>query len=124
MRNAVVAVRFRKESSTVIAQQTGIPARTIRRYVQISKDPVRARDSPFYMTHDPSGDISNEKYPVSFTFANQTAIEKNPSAQDEQKQTYDVAMTDFQNPMDPSEEVVLSQLDTLCDTDEMSIVFE
>merc|ERR1712224_1168435 len=58
MLNAVIAVRFRKESSTVISKQTGIPARTIRRYVQISKDSSRAHDSPFYMDADPSGDIS------------------------------------------------------------------
>ena len=58
MLHAVVQVRFREMSSEVIARQTGIPSRTIRRYVAISKDPKRAQDSPFYMKCDPDQDAS------------------------------------------------------------------
>merc|ERR1712100_704333 len=65
MMKAVIAVRFRKESSTIIAAQTNIPARTIRRYVQISKDPTRANDSCFFMTEDPNlGNEAQASMPV------------------------------------------------------------
>merc|ERR1712066_830737 len=66
---AVIAVRFHKESSTVVSEQTGIPARTIRRYVQISRDPTRANDSSFFMTKDPSNGAN-----MTFTSATTPAI--------------------------------------------------
>ena len=122
MRSAVIAVRFRKESSTVISSQTGIPARTIRRYVGISKDPKRAHDSPFYMSRDPSH-VTDTTYRqiASPTFTPFVATVK-----DQQQKKIDNLPINI----DPSEEAVLNQLDSLysldslCSTDEMSTVLE
>jgi hypothetical protein len=49
MRQAVHDVRFLKQSSTLVGKHTKIPARTIRRYVIISKSPARALDSPYFV---------------------------------------------------------------------------
>merc|ERR1712110_1221428 len=117
MRKAVIAVRFHKESSTVISLQTGIPARTIRRYVEISNDPAREHDSPFYMTQDPSRGVSDKTHTakVSPTVANNTDMKKTTFVTDDARN----ACNDTRN-IDVDEEVVLQQLDALCTTDEMS----
>merc|ERR1712080_767405 len=122
MRKAVIAVRFHKESSTVISLQTGIPARTIRRYVEISKNPARAHDSPFYMTQDPSRWVSDDTHTakVSPTVANNTNIKKNTFVTEDARNT----CNDDTRKIDVDEEIVLQQLDALCTTDEMSTIFE
>ena len=57
MRAAVIEVRFERESSVDVARRTCIPARTIRRYVAMSKDPSR-RESLFYMPKDPRSSLT------------------------------------------------------------------
>ena len=62
MRAALIEVRFDRQSSTDVAHRTGIPARTIRRYVKISKDPLR-RESQFYMQTDPRSTCHRTRAP-------------------------------------------------------------
>ena len=52
MRAAIIEVRFDDRSSLDVARRMGIPDRTIRRYVSVSKDPSRS-ESLFYMDKDP-----------------------------------------------------------------------
>merc|ERR1739845_93352 len=108
---------FHKESSTIIALQTGIPARTIRRYVQISKDPTREHDSCFFMTEDPS--LGNEVQ-ASMPFGNgaHTPLSSEGFKIDDQM---DIDPTEKMN---EKEKGVLHQLGSLCSTDEMSTVLD
>ena len=53
MRNALSCIRIEKMSTTVVSRSFGIPTRTLRRYVQFSKDPG---DKLFYMEVEEEND--------------------------------------------------------------------
>jgi len=56
MRTALERVRFDKESTTTVSQSSGIPTRTLRRYVNYSKNP----NSLFYL-EEPEEEYSDDE---------------------------------------------------------------